>query len=76
MVSDKALISSLMSLMVLVLSLSTAVSVIYKLHICVTRVNMLASTIYAHVNVLKYATVYAHVNCSNLIKVAHWVGAQ
>ena len=38
MVSDKALISSLMSLMVLVLSLSTAVSVIYKLHICVTRV--------------------------------------
>jgi len=34
-------------------------------------VNMLARTIYAHVNVVKYATIYAHVNCSNLIKVAH-----
>ena len=48
------------------------IQVIYKLHMCVTRVNMLARTIYAHVNVLKYATIYAHVNCSNLIKVAYW----
>ncbi len=31
-------------------------TVIYKLHMCVTRVNMLAPTIYAHVNVLKYAS--------------------
>ena len=54
---------------------SIGVTVIYKLHICATRVDILSPTIYAHVDVLKYATVYAHVNCSNLIKVAHLAGA-
>jgi hypothetical protein len=37
----------------------------------VTRVDILSSTIYAHVDVPKYAIVYAHVNFSNWIKVAH-----
>ena len=37
---------------------------IYKLHMCVTRVNMLAPIIYAHVNVLKYATIWAQLFCS------------
>ncbi len=50
------------------------VPVIYKFeipHMCNTCEHDCSNYIYAHVNVLKYATVYAHVNCSNLIKVAH-----